>query len=410
MNAQKKAELASWLVKSKGILNPEDQEKEIAKMAAQCPEAMAKEKGLVDDVDKAYETMQILTHAVTDPTKLQVPAATQPSQAVSAEEELRISKTLLQQSQDRAQVSANTSIDELILDRPDPKDIIPAGAKGAIVEKSWNNLMEKINSGTYTVMPDDGDDVDASKRIASTTNFNILKAAFEAGTPVDIYIGGLNTRNIGYVVRKGSAVGSSSEAVQMTREQLTNFVVVETAGYITASDNKPGVKLRYIKGKADAANPGKTTPGKTILADANKKAAIEAGSYVISREKTSEVASTGCKSALQFRVIVKDKFMKDGHTPMTRTLRVSLKADLPTLVRKPQFVDVFGTGERESNGDLREIPTGEQAKKISEAQRNAIIQLRMKANDPAMVGELAEISDKLSAFDAPKSQAPTVTM
>jgi len=410
MNAQKKSELASYLVKSKGLLNPADQDAEIKKMAEQCPAATAADKGLVDDVDKAYEVMQITLGGAVSPTATQAPSATQPTPSITAAEELQISKTLLAQNQERAAVSANSTIESLVLDRPDPKDIIPAGTKGTIVEKGWNSLMEKIEDGTYTVMADDGEDVDAEKRIASTTNFNALKAAFEAKQPVDVYVGSLNKKPIGYIINKGTAVGAANAPIQMTRENLEQFLVMDTAGYILASDTKPGAKLRYVKGKADPTNPGKSTQGKTILADANKTAAIEAGSYEVSREKTTTLASTGCKSALQIRVKVKGKTMSDGVTPLVRTIRVSLKADLPTLERKAKFIDVFGTGIRESNSDLTEIPSGDQAKKIAEAQRNAIAQLRQKASDPALVGELAGIADKLAAFDQAPAQAPNVTL
>jgi hypothetical protein len=406
MNSQKKAELATFLIKNKGILLPEDQDAEIKKMSAQCPEATATEKGLVDEVDRAYEVMIIMNGTAGDPTGTQVPVATQPTSIISAAEELQISKTLLKQGQERAAVSANTTIDSYVFDRPDPATVIKAGTKGQIVEKSWKSFQEKIDKGTYVVLPDDGADVEEGKRIASTTNYNALKAAFEAGSPVDVYIGGLNKKPIGYIVVKGSATGAGNAPVQMTREQLEQFTIMETAGYIVASETKPGVKLKYMNAKADPTNPGKSIPGKTILADANKKAAVEAGSYDVSREATSEVVSTGCKSALQIRVKMPSKTAKDGVTPLTKTVRISLKADLPTLTRKAKYVDVFGTGERESNSDLINVPTGEQAKKISEAQRNAIATLRQKANDPATVGDLAAIADKLAAFDAPASQAP----
>lgn len=406
----KKAELAAYLVKSKGLLNPADQEAEIAKMAGLCPEATAREKGLADDVDKAYEVMLIQTNQQVAPTATVAPVATQPGAAISAQEELQISKTLLAQKDDRAAVSMHSSIDSLVLDRPDPKDIIPTGTKGMINKKSWETFIDKIEKGTYTVCPDDGEGVDPEKRIASTTNFNTLKAAFEAGTPVDVYIGKLATRPIGYIANLGNKVGKGAELKQMTREMMEQFLVMNTAGYILASDTKPGARLKYIQGHASNTNPGEQVQGKVILADANKKAAIESGSYEVSREATAEKTSQGCKSALQIRVTVKDKFMKDGTTPLTRTVRISLTAELPTVVRKPKFVDVFGTGERESNADLTSIPTGDQAKKISEAQRNAIAMLRKKAKDPMQLADVAEIADQLAAFDAPASQTPNVTM
>lgn len=409
----KKSQLATWLVKNKGIIVPEQQDTEIVKMAAQCPVATATEKGLVDDVDKAYEVMLIQTGAGSvDPTATSAPAVTSPVSAISAAESLQISKTLLAQQQDRAGVSANTTIEMLILDRPAPSEIIPAGTKGVIVEKGWKSFLAKIEGPNpeYKVLPDDGEEIDAAKRIASTTNFNTLKAAFEASTAVDVYVGGLNKKPIGYMVNKGTAVGAGSSPVQMTREQLEQFLVMDTAGYVIASETKPGAKLRYVKGRPDPSKPGQSTAGKTILADANKKAAIEAGSYDVSREKTTEVETTTCKSALQIRVEVIGKTLSDGVTPKTVTKRISLKADLPTLDRKPVYVDVFGTGIRETNSDLQEIPTGEQAKKISEAQRNAIAALRQKASDPAMLSDLAEIADKLAAFDTQATQSPAAVV
>lgn len=411
MNEKKLAELKNFIVKTKGIINPTEQNDEIALMAANCPKATAEEKGLTTDVDKAYETMLIMQGTAVNPTLTQTPAvSTQPAPMISAQEELQISKTLLQQDADRRAVSANSSVDMLVFDRPAPSEYIKPGTTGMIVEKGWNNLMEKIKDGTYTVMPDDDDSVEADKRIASTTNFNTLKAAFESKTPVEVYIGNLVTKAIGYVIKKGTVTGTAATPERMRKERAEQFVVMETSGYILAGDTKPGLKLRYIKGKVDASNPGKSTQGKTVLADANKKAAIEAGSYVVSREVTSETADSTCKSALQFRVTVKGKFMKDGVTPQTRTIRVSLKSALPVLTRKPEFIDEFGTGEREANGDLLEVPTGDQAAKINDAQRHAIAQLRQKANDPAKVGELAGIEDKLKAFDVPVSQAPSAVM
>lgn len=404
---QKKAELAEHLLKTKGIMNPADVDAEITKMAAQCPVATANEKGLSTDVDKAYEVMLIMKGQQTSPTEVApVVGGTAPTTTISSAEQLNVSKRLLAQKQERAAVSANSSIENLVLDRPAPADYMGTGLKGVIVENGWKNLMEKIEKGTYIVCPDDGDNVEVEKRIASTTNFNILKAAAEAKTPVDVYVGKMSTKAIGYVVNKGTAVGSTNAPVQMTREGMLQFLVMDTAGYILAGPTKPGAKLRYIKGQADPTNPGKSKPAKTLIADANKKAAIESGSYVVSREATKEAVEQTCKSALQIRVQVAGEVLKDGVTPKTRTIRVSLKAAYPELKRKPEFVDVFGTGERESNADLQEVPTGEMAQKINEAQINAIAELRAKTKDPMSLGEVADIADKLAAFDDTTAQAP----
>lgn len=408
----KKQELAMFLAQTKGIIDPASQEAEITKMANDCPTATAAEKGLATDVDKAYETMLIMKgqQSQAPATATSAPVATMPTSGISAAEELNIVNTLAAQRQDRAAVSANTSLEQLILDRPEPKDIIKSGTMGTIVEKGWANLMEKIEKGIYRVKPDDGEEIDAEKRIPSTTNFNALKAAHDAGKAVEVMIGKLNTKPIGYMVRKGTNTGTAQQPEQMTREGLERFMILETAGYVLASDTKPGARLRYVKARQNANSPGVSSQGKTMLADANKAAAIESGSFVISREITNDVESTSCKSALSFRVEVAGKTMKDGVTPVTRTVRVGLKSDLPILRRKDEFVDVFGTGERESNSQLLAPPTGKQAQGIEEAQRKAIAALRQKSMDPNQAASVADINEQLQAFAAPASQAPGVTL
>lgn len=401
--------LAEYLLKQKGILNPADQEAEIAKMAAACPAATAAEKGLTTDLDKAYETYLIETGA-QNPTAIAPKSTSQPAVGVSSAEALQIQKTLMAQNTQRQAVSQNTSIDAYVFDRPAPQDIIPAGTKGAIVEKSWNTLMAKIDSGEYIVCENDGEEVDADKRIASKSNFEALKAAQAAGQLVDVYVGKMSTAPIGYIVNVANQTGANVTKKQMKREDLKNFLILETAGYILSSDTKPGAKLRYTESSTSNTVAGKVTGGKTVLADANKKAAVEAGSYEVSRSVDSEAVETTLKSALNFRVQVvkngKVEMKGDGVTPKTRTIRVSVTASVPGTTRKPEFVDTFGTGIRESNTDLSAVPEGKQLDKINEAQRNAIAALRAKANSVTEMSEVAHLSDKLAAFDAPKAQAP----
>jgi hypothetical protein len=394
---QKKAEISKHLV-TKGIITPADVDAEISKMAAQLAPATATEKGLTTDVDKAYEVM-LIKNGTSNPTET-TQVAVQPTASISAQEQLQINKTLIAQQKDRAAVSANSSIEQLVLDRPAPADHIPAGTKGIISPEAFKKIMEAYGD---KVLPDDDE-------CASTTNFNTLKAAAEAGTPVDVYIGKMSTKAIGYIVNKGTAIGSSNAPVQMLRDDMEMFLILDTAGFILASDTKPGVKLRYIKGRPDPSKPGHTIPAKTVLADANKKNAMEAGSYVISREVTSEMKETGCKSALCFKIDT-GKAKANGQGNIIRTIRVTVKANIPVLARKSTFVDVFGTGEKVSNANLENIPEGKAAENITKAQQLAIANLRAKTTDPAEYASVAVYADKLKAFDG-ASAAPTagVTM
>ena len=412
MNAEKRAELGKYLMMTKGLVAPQAQDEEIAKMATLCPEATAKDKGLVDDVDKAYEVMQIQTgNQGVSPTATQAVSNVAPQSTLSSAESAQITKTIMAQSTDRFAVSEASSIERYIFDRPDPSEQIPNGTTGMIKKKSWENIMEKISSGEYTVKADDGEDIDADKRIASTTNFNQLKSAYENNQPVAVYIGELNKKPIGYEVIKGNAVGASQGVVQMDRNDMEIFLSVDAMGYIKSSDTKPGIKLKYVKSKSDPSNPAAAAAGKTVLADGNKQKAIESNSYVISKECTPEKKFQSAKSALQFRVVVKGKFKKDGTTPLTRTIRVPLDAEYYTLQRKAEFVDKFGTGERNTNSDMQETPTGQQLQKIQEASVYAIASLRQKSQDPTSMFNMGkELLDKLAAFDVQPTQAPNVQL
>lgn len=232
---QKKKELAQYLLTAKGILNPADQEAEMAKMAAACPAATAADKGLTTDIDKAYETM-LIEKGAQAPTEIAPKSGSQPAPVASSAELAQIQKTLVAQSAQRASASQNTSIESYVLDRPAPADVIPAGTKGLIVQKSWDSIMAKIESGEYVVCDDDGESVDADKRIASKTNFEALKAAVAGNTPVAVYIGKMSYSPLGYIVNVANANGSGTTARQMTREDLLNYIVLETAGYILSSE------------------------------------------------------------------------------------------------------------------------------------------------------------------------------
>lgn len=410
MTTEKGKKLTTFLATTKGIIDPASAQAEIAKMAAQCPAATAAEKNLTTDVEKAYEVMMISTGqaAVADPTAVTA-VSTAPTPEMSAEEARNIGKTLAAQQTERAAVTANTTIESYVFDRPAPADVIPNGTTGLIRAKSWEDIKKKIESGEWTVLPDDGEEVEPSKRIASTTNFNKLDAAFQANTAVEVYVGNLTTKPIGYIVKKGSTVGTSNQAVQMTREDLQNFLILDAAGYINASKNTPGARLRYIPPKESKTEVGKRIPGRTVLADANKKAAVDAGAYEISREVTSESKAQSLKSALSFRVQKNNQTLADGVTKKVATVRASVTAEIPTLRRKPTFVEVFGTGEHESNGDLINPPTKEQAKKIAEAQLKAVQELRAKAASETDYTVVADLEEKLKAFNAPASGAPAAS-
>lgn len=397
----KKTELINFLA-SKGIFEQADVEAEIQKMADQCPSATATEKGLTTVEDKAYETMMIMKGGAVSPTAGTANTQTQPVQAVTSAQVANITKTLLAQTSDRAATSQSTTIDSYIFDKPAPSEIIPAGTKGVLTEKGWENFMAKIDSGEYTICPDDGEEVDEGKRIASTSNFNTLKAAYAAKDPVEVHIGQRSTKPIGYNVRRGNASGTTAQPEQMTREELKNYVILHTAGYILRNGDGPAVTLKSIQPRNDSAHPGTTQSAKTVLSDVNKKAAVENGMFEVARQVTGEMKESSQKAALKVRVFVKGKTNKDG-TPKKLTKTFSVTASTYTTELKDAYVDKFSTSDKGDN--LATVPDKEKLAKLQLLQANAIAELRNKAADPEGMIKLQAYAEDLAKFGGASASA-----
>lgn len=398
----KRTELTKYISVSKGIIDPAAIDAEIAKMAALCPPAQAQEQGATDDVDKAYITMSIETKSVpaTQPAGNVSAIATAPVVEMSMEESARIKRTLVSQGNNRVAVSESSSIDAIVLDRPAPAEIIPQGTTAVISKEAWDKIQAKLNAPDgYTVLPDDGEEIDADKRIASTSNFEKLKAAAAAGTPVDVYVGTQSTRPIGYLVKKGTVTGQDQTPEYMTRDELLNWVAAATAGYIVAKENASGVLLRKVKGGMDAKTHQKKAD-RVVLADKHKSAAP----MEVSREVTTEKIPATLKSALCFRVQYKNKFLKDGVTPKTGVVRVSLKSEVFKAERKTKYIDKFGTGEKNNNKDFLAAPDEKQQEKINEAIALQISMMTAKAQ-----GKLNPTTKELTEIDKFKTELAAFT-
>lgn len=393
----KKAALAQYLV-TKGIADKDEVEAEIQQMANDCPAATAQEKGLQTDIDKAYDVMLTLQGNNQIAPTAAAAVTTQPTAVISAAESDNIRKVLVAQQADRAAVSNNSSIETLVFDRPAPKDYIPAGTKGVIEKETWDKIAEKWGG---KVLADD-------EEMASMSNYKQLEAAAAAGTPVDVYVGSLNTKAVAYVVNKGTVTGADNKPVQMLRSDMMNFLVLDSAGYILASPTKPGVRMRYIKARNDTKKPGHVIPAKSVISDQNKKGAIEAGSYQIAKEATGEAKETALKSALAFKVDTGIPKKLGGN--VIRTVRVTVKATIPSLVRKPEFVDLFANVDNHGNKDLMNVPVGDVLNNIGLAQQNSIAMLKQKSVDPNTFQEVVALADKLQAFDMAQQAGPAVTI
>lgn len=362
----KRTEISQWLAKNKGIVDPAAVDAEIAKMAAMAPAAQVTEQGASTDVDKAYITMTIQSQGAVAPTGSASPAvsSTQPVASMTAAEELRLKKTLYTSQTDRMQVSENTTIEAIIVDRPAPSAVIPAGSKGVIAADTWEKFLEKMNSADgFIVLPDDDPAKlkEGQTPIASTTNFEKIKAAAAAGTPLDVYVGEQNRRAIGYQVKQGTTTGQEQTPVFMNRDHLLAWMTTATLGYTHKDDNKASVIMRKVKGRTNVAT-GKTTSDHVVLADKGAKEA----DIIISRDVQTEKEAKTLKTALNFRIQYKNKTLADGLTPKTGIMRLSLKGvEVFKTSRKPELQEEFGSTDKTGGFDGSSVPDANQLDKLT---------------------------------------------
>lgn len=434
---QKQVAVANYIMQLTGQADPKEQQPEIEKLAADCPDAVATELGLTTVIDKAYEAMMIAKGTPTPLTGGQqsimnpptagsqltgnsTSAANKKKDAVvptiSTADAAAIADKLLQDETKKLAVTQATTITKIILAKPDGNAIIPAGTKGTIKKESWKNIQDKIAAGSkpgakegWVVLPDDGTDIAEDKRIASKTNYEALKKAAEAPAgpdqQVEIYRAALARAAKGYIVKKGT--DPSGKEVQMTKEEMKNFVLMETSGYVLASDTTmPAVRLRQLKAKNDSTDIGRIKLSKVILADLNGKQAIENGHYDIAQEVTQTKHNATVKSDLCFRVKDLGAPIKNGSDFKKRTVRVSLSAEVFSLELKPEYTDTFAGIIGGQDKDYTAPPNKVEMDKIRESQMAGIALLREKARNPLEMHKVADYKDALKEFDAPADQAP----
>lgn len=391
---------------SKGVVTPAEVEDFTAKLAAACPTAVAEEKGLTDTIDKAYEAMLIEQGQNTiDARQTTAPAAT-PTATVTAEEANAIRQKLASDHNTLMDASQKTVIEELVLDSPAPSEIIAAGTVGMINEKSWKNILDK-----YADKVMDDDDPSAPNPIKSRTNFNALQEAFNSGKPVAVYIGDQSKKPVALKIKKPASVGAGSASEIMSMKNAENFVVLETAGFVLATESTAGAKLRYIKSSPDKRNPGQVKPARAVLALTNKNKAIEAGNYSVSKEVTSEIKKdAACKSELCFRVDT-GKPKQNGQGNITRLVRVTVNADIKATQRKPEYIQELGSvGAKTGAADLLVVPDAKAMEAINKAQVTKIAALRNKVAQGDDFGLQVKYGDALNAFGVQAAPASNVTV
>lgn len=399
---EKKAQIAGMLI-GRGIVSQADQEKEIATLAAAVTDAVASANGLTTDVDKAYFTLtsEAAAPASVAPTAVAPVGQTAPSATTSAEK-MHYQAVINKNRDSRNAVSAGSSIQKLIFDRPAPADVIPTGAT-FVIDENGKKTLEKYKDA---VKEDDAEDVKGT-RVLSRTNYNELVKAAENGTPIAVHIGKMNERPIGVIVKCGSSTDASAEEKIMDTDEFKAFLTLNTAGYILADPTHAGAKLRFVQSRAGKGNQaGKKTDEKVVVSWHNKKSAVESKSFDISQEKSAEMVDITVRSELCFRVVDKEHVDSKG-AYKTKTIRVSGKISAPKLQRKTQYIDALGSADKSSNKDLMAVPDAKARTDINTAMVAAIALLKNASNSGDQK-VLDMCGNALEAYDMPASAAQSL--
>ena len=123
--------------------------------------------------------------------------------------------------------------------------------------------MEKINNKEWQIAPDFKDK--KGNEIKSQANFDALKTASEAGTPVAVYRSDTVGSPIGYDVQT-----VNDPAQKMTREELRFYLTVVCPGYILATNDTPGAKLKVVQRQASRNDISAAKKTVTVVQDTNR--------------------------------------------------------------------------------------------------------------------------------------------
>ncbi len=341
-----------WLMQ--GVLDKDEIQKRIEQMANNVPEATAKEKGLVTVDDRAYETLCIMkgNQSVPAAPTQTVQTVSAPTSTATVAETAAVRMQVQDSFNEKISVGVNSAIVMYLLGRPDPHTYIAEGTQGIIDEAGWNkSIQAKIDSGQYKVMDDYTED---GQLVKSKSNYEALKTAMQNGTPVNVHIGGLGTRPVGYILKVGSAAGAGGTDEVYSRQEAQQLLTWKTNGYLGEAGGA-AIRLKTVAMRTDKNNPGRSSAMKTVMVDVNKKSKLDAGAYEAIREPSSTKKTMTLKSELSFKVEDTTK-MTGAQKHPTRVIRASVKCEVITL----QFVPKYEKKFQKAKKDLSLPPTSEQ--------------------------------------------------
>lgn len=389
---------------------PALQEKAIAEMARTIPtHEAAKYK---TDIQKAYRVMQIMQQ--NNAGAAGAPGAgtansgggVDPGSDIPVSSRKALGEKFAATAAETQQVTASSMIQQILLDKPSPKDLIEEGATGLIKKSAFEALKKQIADGELSVCENDSEDIAADKRIMSKDNWKTIEEAFANGTPLPVYRGEISGRPIGYKVIKGNTQGNNDKVEILDRNEMFEFVTLETEGYIQPSEFTPGVKLKQVS--KTSKSQGTQATQTTVLADLNRKNVMktDGSDPNVKAEKAFEVtcqvlpskSSATLKTELRVRFNKLKDDKKDDGSYKTVTKRISLEGERHDIERLGEYTKKFGSTDNYRRSQLLELPTGKAAAAIAEARLAAVYEMQRKVSAGQTSDYNREAVDRLNAI------------
>lgn len=363
----------------------------IEEQAAMCPTASAAEAGANDDLRKAYMTLKIAEGADMSGAPAPKTPVTRgkggkaaPVSTLTAAQSAALEQHVLDTMKSRADATANCKVRNFFIARPVSADYIPEGTMGTIKVDSWKNIADKIASGEYVVCEDSqkGD-----KTILSKTNYEKLAQSAKNGS-ADVLVARTDKPGaaIGYEINVAMAPNAPENLQIYSKQAAKSFLELKTSGYLTADPDNLGLTLRSATRNSKDAS--KQSYEVTVLADTNKKAAVEGKHFKSVRRVTATKVEKTLKSELSFYVNkrnvvdgkIGDLIVNDKGEARRWAIRASVVATVFELEIIPEYEGTLPTG------------TYDPTKAITDPDK-------LRAITQATVRDLAvTLSDKGSAF------------
>ena len=386
----------------------EDHQKELLDSYIQAFDQAHPEHTGLDPYEKAYAVMFKYNELDKEEPAETVPslqdveakseAVTKPAVSmISAEQREVIEERLRVLQEDNAAYAEKTVINKLIADRSSTKELFGTAATFIPDQDKAKALLDKYRG----LVVDEKDEQLEDGQKSSAVIFKELEDAITAKTPLHIRVSDKISKIIGVNITTGDG-----QTVQMTMEDLKEYMLFMTNGFVAAHDGLPGAQTSTTT-KQEKKDAVKITQARVRLL--NRKETEEQKNIEVSTEKDGTTMSMyNVRSDLSFKVYVMDgqnKVLKNPGSAKPvyklRTISIPGRIEAPKLVRKSAYVEKFPLQDPVLYASGKQAPVGKAAENLREKHIEALASFVNTVN-PKDVS--ADIRARLEAFKSPEAK------